>query len=257
MKTFITLLFMMSSLLATAQEKTAAAESKKITGVITDSEGMPIPGVNITIEGTKESVQTDFDGNYTINAKEGEKLIASYVGMFDETIPINKQTTINFKLKEDPNIVWNGSCYGAKYKIIISTDKHAIKSVTALWEEKRLNEQYIIPLQAKKPAISIGCTPDLSKTVVVRCSGAINGTPEPLYVIDRVPLNADNFKALNPADIISIDMLKDTGATSIYGNRGMGGVIIVKTKNGLTKKERRKLKREQKKLGKEQKTVTN
>lgn len=82
--------------------------------------------------------------------------------------------------------------------------------------------------------------------------GSINGDPEPLYIIDRVPLNADNFKSLNPADIISIDVLKDAEATSIYGNRGENGVIIVKTKNGLTKKEKRKQKREAKRLAKEQ-----
>lgn len=117
----------MSSLLATAQEKATATESIKITGVITDNEGMPIPGANVTIEGTKERVQTDLDGNYTINAKEGDKLVASDIGMFDETIIITKQSVIDFKLRKKPPLI----------KTILTSDKHAIKSITALWEENK------------------------------------------------------------------------------------------------------------------------
>lgn len=251
MKILITLVFMMGSLFATAQEKTDATESKKITGVISDTEGMPIPGANVTIESTEEKVQTDFDGNYTINAKEGDKLVASYIGMFDETILINQQNSIDLKLKEDSTvIVWNGNCYGPYTKTKLTSEPHAIKSITALWEEIKEFTEMLKNGNTSPPL------PE-TKPLVIRCIGSVNGDPEPLYVIDNVPLNADNFKAINPDDIISINVLKDGGATSIYGNRGIDGVIIVKTKNGLTKKEKHKLKRESKKLEKEQKTVTN
>ena len=83
--------------------------------------------------------------------------------------------------------------------------------------------------------------------VVIRCFGSINGDCIPLYIIDKVPLNEDNFKQLNPNDIISVSFLKNVEDTSVFGCRRTGEVFIVKTKDGLTKKEKRKLKKEQKK----------
>ncbi|MHA3788063.1 carboxypeptidase-like regulatory domain-containing protein [Flavobacterium hauense] len=235
MKQLITiLLLLLNSFIVLAQEKPNIG-SKKITGVITDSEGMPIPGATITISGTSKNVQADFDGIYTIEAKEGEKLVASHIGMANETIAISKQTTIDFKLLEATLVT----------KPIHAPDTHAVKSVTAFWEEKKLSEKFIMYKEKPLP-VTNGCIGGQSEGTVIRCYGSINGSPQPLYVIDGFPLNADNFKAINPDDIISINVLKDSGATSIYGNRGMDGVIIVKTKNGLTKKEKRKLRREAK-----------
>ncbi|PZR23432.1 MAG: hypothetical protein DI539_03150 [Flavobacterium psychrophilum] len=255
MKTFISILFIISTLVASAQEKTIAVESKKITGVIKDIEGIPVPGVTVIIEGSNEKAITDFDGNYTISAKEGEKLTVSFIGMLDETITIGKLSTIDFKLQEDPEFTKNmvfTSCYAPYIKTKLTSEPHAIKSVSALWEEKKPDKRFIKMLESKKTAISIGCTPDLSQTTVIRCYGSINGNPEPLYIIDGVPMNTDYIKKVNPDDIISINVLKDTNATSIYGNRGIDGVIIVKTKNGISKKEKRIQKREAKRLAKEQ-----
>merc|ERR1711959_659077 len=78
----------------------------------------------------------------------------------------------------------------------------------------------------------MGGQPGASSTVVIRGIGSINGSIEPLYVIDGVPQNGDNFRSLNPNEIASISVLKDAGATAIYGNRGANGVIIVETKRG-------------------------
>lgn len=242
MKTIITILFIMCSTIVSAQEKTTVAENKKITGVITDSEGIPVSGVSIKVEGTSEGVLTDFDGNYTINAKEGEKLVASFDGMTQETITVNKQNTIDFKLREDPEFmkktVWNGKCYGPYTK------------TTAIASENTGNVKM---LEGNTVIVKDGCIAGQSGTMsVLRCYGSINGPSEPMYIIDGVPLNADHFRKLNPDDIISINVLKDAGATSIYGNRGIDGVIIVKTKNGLTRKEKRRMRREQKKKDKTQ-----
>jgi len=88
--------------------------------------------------------------------------------------------------------------------------------------------------------------PGANSTVVIRGIGSINSNIEPLYVIDGVPMNSDNFRQINPNDIETVSVLKDAGATSIYGNRGVNGVIIVKTKNGsatqVTKEELEKVK---------------
>lgn len=94
-------------------------------------------------------------------------------------------------------------------------------------------------------------------TVVLRCQGSTL-QPEPLFVIDGVLQNSDKFRKINPNDIVNISVLKDATGTEFFSNKSNNnGVIIVKTKNGLTKKEKRKMKRESKKLEKEQKTITN
>ena len=98
--------------------------------------------------------------------------------------------------------------------------------------------------------------PGANSTVVLRGIGSINGNQEPLYVIDGVPLNVDNFRKLNPNNIKSIEVIKDASATAIYGNRGANGVIIVNTKDGkgLPAKELRKMRREQRRAAKETST---
>ena len=105
MKKIIIILFIINSLLVSAQKKITTEESQKITGVITDNDGIAIPGVSVMIKGNSKEVFTDFDGNYIINGKKGEQLVASYNGMIQETITINKQKIIDFKLREDPDLL--------------------------------------------------------------------------------------------------------------------------------------------------------
>lgn len=244
MKILITLLFTISSFIAFAQEKTITTGNKKITGIITDSEGLPVPGVTVIIEGTNEKAITDFDGNYTINTKEGEKLIASYIGMFDEIITFNQQNSINFKLRENPSFTINDKCYAPYLK----------REITPISSESTgsLHTEFLKMRTDTTRIVKDGCVGGQSKAVVIRCLGSLNETTEPFYVIDNVPSNAEELKAINSDDIISVNVLKDAGATSIYGNRGANGVIIVKTKNGLTKKEKHKQEREAKRLAKKQ-----
>ncbi|MEL1244689.1 DUF4139 domain-containing protein [Flavobacterium sp. DGU11] len=95
-------------------------------------------------------------------------------------------------------------------------------------------------LQGQVPGLNISTgsgQPGANSTVILRGYGSINGNIEPLYIIDGVPLNSDNFRNLNPNDIANVEVLKDAGATSIYGNRGANGVIIVTTKKGKFKKK--------------------
>ncbi len=154
--------------------------------------------------------------------------------MIQETITINKQKIIDFKLREDPdfieNTVWNGNCFGPYTK---TKEKNiGISSPSTAKQENITTEA--MRLETNAP-------------VVIRCFGSINGDCIPLYIIDKVPLNEDNFKQLNPNDIISVSFLKNVEDTSVFGCRRTGEVFIVKTKDGLTKKEKRKLKKEQKK----------
>ncbi|MHA3788061.1 vWA domain-containing protein [Flavobacterium hauense] len=132
----------------------------------------------------------------------------------------------------------------------------AATTVTSKTIEGKPNANFVQTLQGQVPGVYINTGSEqygANSTVVLRGYGSVNGTIEPLYVIDGVPLSAENFKSIDPKDIESVSVLKDAGATSIYGNRGANGVVIVKTKNALTEKEKRKLERLNKKLEKQKK----
>lgn len=286
----------------------ASVEKKMVSGVITDSSGLPVPGANVVIQGTTKGTQTDFDGKYMIDAKEGEKLIASFIGMQTQTVTLGRRKdNVNFKLADDTTTLesvvveaYRTTSYrsaeerktmreerreerkakkeakeAAKnstatsqgyvsapavaetYRTTTKPQSNvAVTTITSKTIEGRPNADFVQTLQGQVPGLNISTgsgQPGANSTIVLRGVGSINGNIEPLYVIDGVPLNADNFRHINPNDIESISVLKDAGATSIYGSRGANGVIIVKTKKALTDKEKRKLEKLNKKLEKQKK----
>jgi Ca-activated chloride channel family protein len=121
----------------------------------------------------------------------------------------------------------------------------------------RPNASFTQTLQGQVPGLNItsgsGQPGANSNVIVLRGAGSINGNNDPLYVIDGVITGSNAVRNINPSEIASIDVLKDAAAITIYGNRGANGVIIVKTKNAITKKEKRKLDRLNKKLEKQKK----
>lgn len=210
------------------------AQEKTITGVVNDDKGMPIPGVNVVIEGTKQGVQTDFDGKYTITAAVGQKLVFSFISYATQTITVGASSAITVTLLEDSRLIDEIVVEGYR-TTTRATSNIASTTITSKTIEGRPNANFIQTLQGQVPGLNISTgsgQPGSGSTVILRGLGSINGNVEPLYVIDGVPLNSDNFKSLNPNDIESLSVLKDAGATSIYGNRGANGVIIVKTKRG-------------------------
>lgn len=210
------------------------AQVKTVTGVVTDNQGMPIPGVNVVIDGTKQGVQTDFDGKYSIEAAKGQKLVFTFVGMATQTVTVGASSTISVQLLDDTTVLPD-MVVEAYRTTTRATSNIAVTTITSKTIEGRPNANFMQTLQGQVPGLNISTgsgQPGSGSTVILRGLGSINGNIEPLYVIDGVPLNGDNFKSINPNDIESISVLKDAGATSIYGNRGANGVIIVKTKRG-------------------------
>lgn len=213
----------------------AFAQEKTITGVVSDASGMPIPGVTVKVDGSSSpGVQTDLDGKYAITASAGQNLVFSYVGMVTQKIAVGQSSTVSVTMKDDVTVLNNVVVEG--YRTTSKPKSNvAVSTVTSKTIEGRPNANFIQTLQSQIPGLNISTgsgQPGANSTVILRGYGSINGNVEPLYVIDGVPLNVDNFRSLNPNDIESISVLKDAGATAIYGNRGANGVIIVKTKNG-------------------------
>ncbi|WP_299526392.1 SusC/RagA family TonB-linked outer membrane protein [Winogradskyella sp.] len=210
------------------------AQEKTVTGTVTTaSDGLPLPGANVIVKGTQRGAQTDFDGNYTIRVNSGDILEISYVGMKTTEVTIGSSNTYNVTLELDnalEEVVVTGYATFAKEKSTI-----AVSKVTNETIENRPNASLVQTLTGQVAGLDIVTSsgqPGANSLVQLRGVNSINGNTEPLFLLDGVPINEDNFRSLNPNDIASVDILKDAGATAIYGNRGANGVILITTRQG-------------------------
>lgn len=206
------------------------AQEKTISGVVSDGTG-PVPGANVIVKGTKNGIQTDFDGKYTIKAKVGDVLVVSFVGMQDASSKVGASNSINFKLQGGVSlkeIVVQGYRTVTKKSAVVSDATVSTKTI-----ENRPNANVMNILQGQLAGVNITAStgqPGAKSTVIIRGLGTITGNSDPLYVIDGFPSNSDNFRSINPNDIESASVLKDAAAIAEYGNRGSNGVIVIKTK---------------------------
>lgn len=211
---------------------TILAQELAIKGTVTEEANTEaLPGVSITIKGTTIGTITDFDGNYTINAKAGDVITFQYVGFLSEEVEVASQSEINIQLIPDlvglEEIVVIG--YGVQKKKLNTGATVNIKGD----EIQKLNT--ISPIEALKsnsPGVTITSdngAPGSGSSVIIRGTGTM-GDPSPLYVVDGVVVGDIDF--LSPSDIASIDILKDAASTAIYGSRAANGVILVTTHKG-------------------------
>ena len=228
---------------------------QSVKGVVTDADGS-LPGVSVTIQGTTSGAQTDFDGNYTIKASQGDVLVFSYLGYKTEVRTVGSETVINVTMTEDSTqleeIVVIG--YGT------TTVKDATGSVASVRAED-FNKGIIASpeqlIQGKTAGVQISSTsgaPGAGVNIRIRGTNSVRSNNNPLFVVDGIPLSGQETTSggnviglgsnpaknplsfLNPNDIESISVLKDASATAIYGTRGSNGVVIVTTKSGRSKK---------------------
>ncbi|MBS9462888.1 TonB-dependent receptor [Flagellimonas sp. 389] len=209
----------------------------QVSGMVTDSNGAPLPGANIVEKGTANGVQSDFDGNFSLSvANENVTLVVSYIGFATQEIPLNGRSTVNVALEETSSglneVVVIG--YGTQVKsdltgALVSLDDEQINSINAPRVEERLKGQ--------TPGVQISSAsnhPGGTVQIRIRGSNSIQGDNNPLIVIDG--LLGGDLAFINPDDIASLEVLKDASATAIYGSRGANGVIIITTKKGKTGK---------------------
>ncbi|MGB2128878.1 MAG: SusC/RagA family TonB-linked outer membrane protein [Flavicella sp.] len=222
---FLGLLFVLCFQITNAQKKT-------ITGTVSDS-SESLPGVVVIIKGTTVGTETDFDGNYTIQAEEGAILQFSYIGLKSQEITVGASDSINVILKEDTQalkeVVVVG--YGTSTKEAFSG---SIKTVDAeIIESKAVSNvtQALIGEAAGVKVMNNSGQPGAEANVRIRGFGSLSGGSNPLYVVDGIPYDG-YLNAINPADITSTTILKDATATAIYGSRGANGVILITTNKG-------------------------
>ena len=204
--------------------------AQKVTGtVISGSDNEPLIGASVMVQGTKVGSVTDLDGNFTIDAKNGQTLEVSYLGFITQKVKVNGQK-LNITLQEDKHsldeVVVVG--YGVQKKKLVTGATAQVKGD----DIAKLNTTN--PLQAMQgqtPGVNIVSTsgqPGAAMSVTIRGLGTV-GNSQPLYLIDGV---GGDITTLNPADIESIDVLKDAASAAIYGAQAANGVVLVTTKSG-------------------------
>ena len=206
--------------------------SQTVNGIISSSDGA-VPGANVLIDGTTTGTVTDFDGNYTISAKEGDVLVFSFVGYITQQVNYSGQSTINVLLEEDSSqldeVVIIG--YGKSVKKEDLTGAISIVGIKDLEKSPLLNVDQALQGRVSGVQLTQGSgAPGAGLKVRVRGSNSITGSNSPLVVVDGL-IDVD-INSVNPSDIKSISVLKDASSTAIYGNRGANGVIIITTKKG-------------------------
>jgi len=204
---------------------------KTVSGTVSDENG-PLPGVNVLIKGTKTGAETDFDGKYAIQAKQGDVLVFSYIGMATIEKEVGSANVIDVLMLPDnvlEEVVIVG--YGT------TTKKSYVGTATAVKSENlevKSNTNVSKSLTGEVAGVNVINTsgqPGTVATIRIRGFGSVNGNRNPLYVVDGVPFEG-SINSINPNDIESTTILKDATATAIYGSRGANGVILINTKSG-------------------------
>ena len=202
-----------------------------VKGTVIDEAGEPIIGASVQVQGAKTGAVTDLDGNFSVEAASNATLIISYVGYVTENVSVQGRSNIQVTLREDVSslndVVVIG--YGTQKKKLVTGATVQVKGD----DIAKLNTTNALEaMQSSTPGVQITSSstqPGKGYKVYIRGIGTI-GDSAPLYVIDGVA--GGNLDGINPADIESIDILKDAASAAIYGSRAANGVILVTTKQG-------------------------
>ncbi|MDO5978757.1 SusC/RagA family TonB-linked outer membrane protein [Flavivirga spongiicola] len=224
----LTLLLLLVTHVIFSQEKTISGS------VVSASDNLSLPGVSVIIKNTAKGAQTDFNGEYSINVQSGQTLVFSFLGMKTQEVVVGNNTTINIVLEEDASVLNEVVIEGYR---TVSKEKSVISSVQLTSEalEARPNASFVQSLSGQVAGLDIQTgsgQPGANSLVQIRGVSSINGNTEPLFLMDGIPINEDNFRSLNPNDIESISVIKDAAGSSVFGSRGANGVIVIKTKRG-------------------------
>ena len=211
--------------------QTTFAQQKTVSGTVSDENGLPLIGATVVISGTSSGTTTDFDGNYKINASAGDVLNFSYVGYSDQNSTVGASNTINATLQPDntlDEVVVTAFGTTTKEAFTGSASTIGVKDL-----ESRIVTSAISAIEGKATGVQFTSPtgPGSSPGIVIRGVGTLNGSSDPLYIVDGVQFEGA-LSSINQADIESFTILKDAASTSLYGSRAANGVIIITTKKG-------------------------
>ncbi len=206
----------------------------EVQGTVTDEEGTPLIGVNITVQGRDYGTITDLDGRFTIDVSQGEILVFSYVGYDTQTVPVSEVTSLSIILTQEANaldeVIVVG--YGTQKKSHITGSVSKVENKTldqiavARVDDALIGQVSGVNIQAT--SAEAGAAP----TVTIRGFGSINANSGPAVVVDGLVVDSDFLGNLDMNDIASFEVLKDAASAAIYGSEGSNGVIMITTKDG-------------------------
>lgn len=232
------------------------SQQRTVTGRVTDaSDGSMLPGVNVIVQGTTRGTVTDVEGTFQVSVSPDETLVFSFIGYQNQTMPVGNRTSLDVAMKPDYLLVNEVIVVG--YGTMRRSD--VTGSVTSVSREElqaSVSTSLDQALQGRAAGVQVTQSsgqPGGGVSVRIRGASSIGGNNEPLYVVDGIPVtgnaaglamgfdwagggngqNAVNaLSAINPNDIVSIEVLKDASATAIYGSRASNGVVLISTRKG-------------------------
>ncbi|MBT4833752.1 MAG: TonB-dependent receptor plug domain-containing protein, partial [Cryomorphaceae bacterium] len=224
---------------------------KTVTGVVSDPDGLPLPGATVLVQGTTTGVTTDFDGNFSINVSEGQSLEFSFVGYETSAIAVGSGNVINVSLS-----------LGNQLEEVIVTSLgitrekralgYAVSEVDESQIESRASGDVARVLSGKASGVQVtnqGGISGSGTSVIIRGLSTFSSSNQPLFVVDGVPFQSETnsqgsftsgnngssrFLDLDPNNIESVNVLKGLAAATLYGSQGRNGVILITTKAGST-----------------------
>lgn len=215
------------------------AQEIAIKGSVKDQLGEGVIGANVIVKGTTNGTITDFDGNFVLNAKQGDIIVISFIGYKTQELPA--AATMNVVLQDDSEVLEDVVVigYGSVKKSDLSGSVVAVKA-------EEMNRGAVTSaqelMQGKVPGLYVqqgSGEPGAGQTMRIRSGASLNASNDPLIVIDGVPVSnsaapgvSNGLSTINPNDIETFTVLKDASATAIYGSRASNGVIIITTKKG-------------------------
>lgn len=224
-------------------EQAPIVQQLQVSGRVVDEAGMPLPGVSVVVKGTATGVITDMDGKFSLSIPVGSQVLSfTFIGMEPQEVPIGASTRFDITMHEASvgldEVVVIG--YGTMKKRDVST---AIASVNSENLKDKPVSNFAQAISGNLAGVRISSTnaaPGGGSQINIRGIGSINASTSPLIVIDGFPLK-DGFdkyenplNSINPADIESIEVLKDASSSAIYGTQASNGVILITTKSGRT-----------------------
>ncbi|WP_340066768.1 SusC/RagA family TonB-linked outer membrane protein [Ascidiimonas aurantiaca] len=235
-----------------------------ITGKVTDQSGVPLPGVSIVVEGTTNGTSTDFDGNFIINARPGDKLIFSFIGLETLTVTLGSESTLSIIMKEDATQLGEVVVTALGIKKEKKSVGYAIQEIGADDLTRDNRGDVLGAIQGRVAGVTInasGGAAGAGSNIVIRGITSLNpnGDNQPLFIIDGIPVSNDTFTGsllpstgsnspssseqfsftnrgadINPNDVESVSILKGPAATALYGLRAANGAVVITTKRGAS-----------------------
>jgi len=224
------------------------AQEQTVTGIVTDQDGLPLPGVNVLIKGTTTGTQTDFDGNYSIGAEQGDILSFSFVGLESSEVTVGTSNEINVTMQADAAQLDEVVVTALGVRATPKSVTYAVEGVTSEEIENTGETNLVNSLSSKAAGVNVVSSSGSvgsSSNIRIRGNTSINRSNSPLFIVDGVPIDnsstgndlgsvdqSNRAIDINQNDIASINILKGTAAQTLYGLRAANGVVIITTKKG-------------------------